>query len=68
RNICLESFLRLNPTVNINYVPYGTPLYIPIDEPCYLYTTGRPVHEEWWGKPPRLKFYENGRWLDEPYY
>jgi LysM repeat protein len=68
RNVCLESFLRLNPTVDINHVPYGTPLYIPTDEPCYLYRTQRPVHEEWWGKPPRLKFYENGRWLDEPYY
>ena len=69
RNICLEAVLRLNPDLDINDVAYGERLRIPVDEPCYQYDQSS---YGWWnfsdGYPPRLKYYENGQWLDEPYY
>ncbi|MDX2077144.1 MAG: LysM domain-containing protein [bacterium] len=55
RNICLESFIHLNPSVDINHIAYGTKIYLPVNQPCYK-------------KGQRLKFYENGIWLGEPYY
>jgi LysM repeat protein len=58
RNICPEAILRLNPNFDINNVLYGTKLYLSTNKPCYMESSP-------WG---RLKFYENGQWLDEPYY
>lgn len=68
-NVCLERFILLNPDIDITHVPYGTPILIPTDEPCYNYD--RSEYGYWNfgdGYPPRLKYYENGAWLDEPYY
>lgn len=68
-NICLEAVLRLNPVLDINNIGYGDSMRVPIDEPCYKYDQS--VYG-WWnfsdGYPPRLKYYENGQWLAEPYY
>lgn len=64
RNICLEPIMRLNPDLDITDVEYGTPIWIPLDEPCY-------EGSQWnstLNKTPRLKYYEQGQWLDEPYY
>lgn len=68
-NICLESVLMLNPDLDINHVEYGQRILVPVNEPCYQYDQSE---YGWWnfsdGYPPRLKYYENGQWLDEPYY
>lgn len=68
-NICLEAVILHNPDLDINAVAYGTPIWIPRDQPCYDYDKAR---YGWWnfsdGSPPRLKYYENGQWLAEPYY
>jgi hypothetical protein len=66
-NICIEAVLRLNPDLDMNNIAYGDSFYIPTDEPCYQYSEtnfGGVVD----GNPPRLKYYEDGQWLDEPYY
>jgi LysM repeat protein len=69
RNICLEAVLRLNPDLDINDIAYGERLRIPVNEPCYQYDQSS---YGWWnfsdGYPARLKYYENGQWLHEPYY
>lgn len=68
-NICLEAVIRLNPELDINNIVYGDQIRIPTNEPCYDYDKSS---YGWWnfgtGYPPRLKYYENGQWLDEPYY
>jgi LysM repeat protein len=65
---CLETFIRLNPSININNIPYGTKIYLPREERCYLFEDS--INYNYWsyGRPKRLKFYENGQWLDTPYY
>ena len=63
RNICLEPVLLLNPELDILNIAYGTQIRVPKNEPCYE----RP-HENGYDLPPRLKYYEDGEWLDEPYY
>jgi LysM repeat protein len=72
RNVCLEAVLRLNPDLDINHIAYGERLRLPTDEPCYQYDESMQGGWSWWpyidGYPPRLKYYENGQWLDEPYY
>jgi LysM repeat protein len=71
-NVCLEAVLRLNPDLNMNHITYGERLRLPTDEPCYQYDESMQGWWSWWpyidGYPPRLKYYENGQWLDEPYY
>ncbi len=71
-NICLEEALLIN---GLDYdfvnVAYGDWLWLPQNpQACYQYDEERPYG--WWNfsdnYPPRLKFYENGVWLDEPYY
>lgn len=68
-NVCLEAVLQLNPDLDMNHIDYGTPIWIPKNQPCYNYDQSE---DGWWnfsaGKPPRLKYYEQGQWLDEPYY
>jgi len=70
-NVCLESFIRLNPDVDITNIPYGTRLRLPKDEPCYRYVNrdDNPYNDFGIGNgiPNRLRFYENGVWLNEPY-
>lgn len=65
--VCLEAFIHLNPHININNIPYGTKMYLPRNQRCYDY---QGYYYDYWGygNPKRLKFYENGQWLDEPYY
>jgi len=63
-NLCLERIMQLNPTLDITDVSYGTEIVIPLDEPCYDIPDGT----YWKHDVPRLKYYENGEWLDEPYY
>jgi LysM repeat protein len=68
-NICLEAIIRLNPGLDYNRISYGTPLLAPRNEPCYDYDRSQ---YGWWnfgdGYPPRLKYFEDGQWLAEPYY
>lgn len=69
RNVCLEAVIQLNPDLDINNVPYGERILMPKDELCYQYNKELPG----WGNfgegyPPRLKYYEDGQWLAEPYY
>jgi LysM repeat protein len=59
--VCFERFVALNPDLDLNNVPYGTRLIVPKNEPCYRRTDRV-------GGIGRLKYYENGQWLDEPYY
>jgi len=73
-NACLESFMRLNPDIVIYDIPFGTLVRMPRRENCYDYSV-YPYSDHmnafiYGGKgvPLRLKFYENGQWLDEPYY
>jgi LysM repeat protein len=68
-NICLEAVLKLNPDLDINNVVYGDAFYVPVGEPCYQYDTS--IYGYWNfydGYPPRLKYYENGKRLSQPYY
>lgn len=72
-NVCWEAFILLNPHIDITQpVPYGTLIRLPKNQPCYQYDErgfqiwSEGPHDN--GVPPRLKFYENGQWLDEPYY
>lgn len=68
KNVCFERFSTLNPDLNYDYIPYGTPIWMPKDEPCYDYQEGE-FYGTWsQGYPARLKYYENGTWLDKPYY
>jgi len=73
-NSCLESFMRLNPDIVIYDIPYGTLIRMPRRENCYdysVYPYSDHMNAFLYGKkgiPLRLKFYENGKWLDEPYY
>lgn len=64
-NVCLERFIHLNPDIDITYVPYGQKITLPVDEPCFL---GNQISYRWSHYSIRLKYYENGDWLDEPYY
>lgn len=66
QNICPEAILHLNPTFDMTNVPYGAKLYLSTDKPCYFFSPENPNYGGW--ASHRLKFYENGRWLDEPYY
>lgn len=69
-NICLEAVIRLNPNLDFNHVPYGTPIRIPVHQPCYMdensTANGTWAYRD--GSPKRLKYYEDGEWLAEPYY
>lgn len=71
-NICLEEVLRVNgPDFDFVNIEYGDSFWLPRDpRECYYYDPEQPYG--WWnfsdGYPPRLKFYENGEWLEEPYY
>lgn len=74
-NVCWEAFILLNPTIDITQpIAYGTPLRLPKNQPCYQYDDrgfriwSEPDSHNNKGVPPRLKFYEKGQWLDEPYY
>lgn len=68
-NICLEAVLRLNPGIDFNNLSYGQAFYIPVDEVCYQYNTSIYGYWNFYDHyPPRLKYYENGQWLEEPYY
>lgn len=68
-NICLETVLRLNPELDIYNVVYGDVLTLPTNDVCYDYDKSV---DGWWnfgdGRPPRLKYYEQGQWLAQPYY
>jgi hypothetical protein len=63
-NVCFERFVTLNPDLAFDSIPYGTRVLLPKDEPCYDYT----AHSLPAGGRPRLKYYEDGGWLAEPYY
>jgi LysM repeat protein len=68
-NICLEAILKRNPGLDINNISYGDSFYVPVDEACYEYD--KSIYGYWNfsdGYPPRLKYYENGQWLRQPYY
>lgn len=64
-NLCLEAVMRLNPDLVFDQIEYGTLLRIPKDEPCYTGVLSMSWTE---GNPQRLKYYENGQWLAQPYY
>lgn len=64
RNICPERVMQLNPDLDMTDVDYGTQIRLPLDEPCY---DGSPMNSIY-TEPPRLKYYEHGEWLEEPYY
>jgi LysM repeat protein len=67
-NLCLEALIPHNPDLDWTNIPYGTKLYLTTNKPCYLYSEDS-IYDNWmWLNPKRLKFYENGQWLDEPYY
>lgn len=69
KNICLERFVTLNPDLDPEYIPYGTLITLPRNEPCYDYTIVDHYIGTWSrGMPPRLKYFEEGTWLSEPYY
>ncbi|MBK8137317.1 MAG: LysM peptidoglycan-binding domain-containing protein [Chloroflexi bacterium] len=59
-NVCFERFVFLNPDLEIDNIPYGARVRLPKDEPCYLRDQGSSM--------PRIKYFENGEWLTEPYY
>ncbi len=63
KNICLERVIQLNPELDITSIAYGTPIVIPLNEPCY-----DPPFNTIHNNSSRLKYYENNTWLDEPYY
>jgi len=63
-NICLERVIQLNPNLDITDVPYGQAIVVPADELCYWHA----LESSWGWGPSRLKFYEDGTWLDVPYY
>ncbi len=67
-NICLEAVLRLNPDLDINNIVYGDQLRLPVGQACYQYDEAYGGWNFGDGYPPRLKYYEHGKWLEQPYY
>jgi LysM repeat protein len=67
-NICLEAVLRLNPDLDINNITYGDELRLPVGQACYQYDQSAYGRSFGDGYPPRLKYYEHGKWLEQPYY
>jgi LysM repeat protein len=65
-NVCFERFVTLNPELEFDNIPYGTRVLLPKDEPCYDYGDSGLKHLR--DGTPRLKYFENGKWLAEPYY
>src|SRR5690606_35783742 len=66
-NVCFERFVTLNPDIEIDNIAYGTRVLLPKDEPCYDYDAGGQFSVSG-DTIPRLKYYEDGEWLAEPYY